>query len=268
LVPRLLYEQIGLVSHATELVQLRVQNATLCCKELRAVPVYEIEFAERLLMEGLNYEFRCYHTVATIEEIFAEFSTDRSDFDRCVPGNVSPRAARDCSTYNEFMYIKQTALEVAQQALIFSDTLFLNDPRHTAFAIAAIATGSVTKAGYMGSKLHKYLAQITPATATATAAIIAFSQSVRHAIRTLLSCPLLDLSPTQGAIEEIFAQRAENFRRVLSQVALARALRKMKRSQPPYPHVSRKRMRVEQAFTPPRLLHARKYAKVTPTAEH
>jgi uncharacterized membrane protein len=166
------------------------------------------------------------------------------------------------------MYIKQTALEVAQQALIFSDTLFLNDPRHTAFAIAAIATGSVTKAGYMGSKLHKYLAQITPATATATAAIIAFSQSVRHAIRTLLSCPLLDLSPTQGAIEEIFAQRAENFRRVLNQVALARALRKMKRSQPPYPHVSRKRMRVEQAFTPSRLLHPRKYAKVTPTAEH
>jgi hypothetical protein len=163
--------------------------------------------------------------------------------------------------------MKQSALEVAQRALIFSDTLFLNDPRHTGFAIAAIVTGSITKAGYMGSKLHNYLVQRTPPTATATAEIIAFSQSVRDAIRTLLGCPLLDLSPAQGAIEEIFAQRAENFRRVLNKVAKARVFRKMKRNQPQYPPVSMKRMRIEQAFTPPRLLHARKYAKVTPTAD-
>jgi hypothetical protein len=241
---------------------MRVQNAPLCCKELRAVPVPEIEFAERLLMEGLNYEFRCYHASSTIETIFADCAAFRSSGESYGRGDLSPRTTFDC--YDENIYLQQKALEVAQRALIFSDAPFLFNPCHTAFAVTAIVTGSVTEEGNMGDKLQKYLEQSRPTTTMAE--LDAFTQSVRDTIHMLVNCPFMDLRPTGGRATEIVAGRAEELRRVLGEVATIRLYRKMKRCQT-VPCDSLKRSRFELDFTPPRLPHARKYAKVTPTAQ-
>jgi hypothetical protein len=248
------------------------------------VQVTEIEFAERLLMEGLNYEFRCHHASSTIDDIFDNvFTLAAMDSHQDEPGTISPRASPDFSSCNsDFCRVKQMALDVAQRALIFSDAPFLFSPAQTGFAIAAIVTGSVTKAGYMGSTLQKYWRN-SASTTMSNADLLSFSQSVRAAIHTLLNCPALDLRPTRGAAQTIVTERAENFRRVLTEVATARLIRKRMRSQRvgvsqhsnnahfPYqyhPYASFKRLRIEQDFTPPRLLRARKYIKVTPTGEH
>lgn len=223
------------------------------------MPVVEIEFAERLLMEGLNYEFYCYHSTSTIDEIFTEFAAVRSSDESYCRGDVSPRASFNCSSYDENGYLRQNALEVAQRALIFSDAPFLFHPSHIGFAIIAIVTGSVTNEGCMGAKLQAYLAETSPMKTDAN--LLDFSQSVRDVIQMLLNCPLLDLLPGCGRSGEIVSERAEELRRVLGEVATLRLLRKMKRRQR---RDSLKRSRIELEFTPPRLLHARKHAKVTP----
>ena len=101
-----LQTQIGRIALATTLVQRRVHNAPLCCKELRAVPVVEIEFAERLLMEGLNYEFHCFHAADIIEEILYK---DNSRSPSCIIGDsdrldISYRSAATTYSCNNSLY--------------------------------------------------------------------------------------------------------------------------------------------------------------------
>ena len=53
---------------------MRVQNSPLCYREIRAVSVWEIEAAELLVMEGLNYQFRCYHASSSIQTLLSDLS--------------------------------------------------------------------------------------------------------------------------------------------------------------------------------------------------
>jgi hypothetical protein len=240
---------------------MRVYNAPLCCKELRAVPVAEIEYAERLLMEGVNYEFRCHHISSIIETIFSDFAVVLSRPNKIRGrGDFSPRASVDYHDDNTFLW--QKAQDVAQRALIFSDAPFLFNPCHTAFAVTAIVMGSVTSEGNMGDKLQKYLTKRFPSKTKSD--LHAFSESVRVIIQMLVDCPSMDLRPTCGRAGEIVAERADELRRILGEVATRRLLRKMKRCQS-LPCDTRKRSRFELDFTPPRQLQARKYAKITPT---
>jgi hypothetical protein len=287
------WQQIGLVAHATALIQLRVQNAPLCCKELRAVRVAEIEYAERLLMEGLNYEFRCYHAGEVIETIFANISIQslHSSVETGSRGDVSPRSARDhcehddnysCETYNKD-HLLQKALDVSKSAEIFTDLPFLSSPRAIAFAIAAIVTGAYCSEGYWISfKLAKLYLHLFPEKSEEESSM--FLHTVQSVIRTLLQCPYLNLQSNNRSDTDFVVKRAEELRRAMGEVASIRLLRKLRNSHSlsrPTPMVRpstimtdpsgwvdppRKRSRLEMDFTPPCLIQKRnRYTKITPT---
>jgi hypothetical protein len=283
----LCWQQIGLVAHATALIQLRVQNAPLCCKELRAVRVAEIEYAERLLMEGLNYEFRCYHPGEVIENIFANISIqpNHDSIGTSNRGDVSPRSTTnhyendDSSTCdsNDKDHLLLKALDVAKSAEIFTDAPFLLSPSDIAFAITAIVTGAYCSEGYwIASKLAKLYEDLYPEKSQEQ--LDMFIQTVRCIIRTLLNCSYLDLQPRGETGTDFVMQRAEELRRAMGEVASMRLLRKMRkihslsRAQPTsMEHLSssmaafspkrvdtpRKRSRLELDFTPPRLVYKR-----------
>lgn len=223
------------------------------------MPVAEIEYAERLIMEGLNYEFRCHHVGSTIDILFSDSLLSCTPDKSRARGDLSPRASVEYRDEKAFLWRK--ALDIAQRALIFSDAHFLFNPCHTAFAVTAIAIGSVTVEGNMSGKLQKYVAKLFPTKTKAE--LDDFSQSVGDIIHMLVNCPSLDLRPGCGHASEIIIERAEELRRVLGEVATIRLLRKMKRFQS-WPCKSRKRSRFELDFTPPRQLQTRKYAKITP----
>lgn len=242
---------------------MRVQNAPLCCKELRAVSVAEIEFAERLLMEGLNYEFRCYHASPTIEELFTDFDALQMNAGESYHrGDVSPRASFDYSSYDEKEYLRQKALEVARRSQIFSDAPFLFAPTHVGYAITAIVTGSVTDDGCVGAKLLQYVA--ANSSMNTKAELHCFCKSVQEVVLYLVNCPCMDLRPTCGRAGEIIAERAEELRRVLGEVASVRLLRKLESSRSGS-SVYLKRSRFETDFTPPRQVQARTFVRVSPS---
>lgn len=216
----------------------------------------EIEFAERLLMEGLNYEFCCHHSISTIDEIYSSLTSLSGSNDNS-----------HCKVHEDYERFRRQSIDVAMKLLIFSDTPFLFNPCHAGFAICAIVMGVVTKAGYMGATLQEHLHKKSALTAASMTEHMLFADTVRSAIQSLLQCSALDLRPNGRTSEETAAARAENLRRVLGEVASIRLLQKMKRVHPQQAFVSHKRMRIEYDFTLPRLLQSRKYAKVTPTGQ-
>lgn len=223
-------------------MQRLVHNAPLCYKELRAVPVVEIEFAERLLMEGLNYEFHCYHVTDIIEEILLNnnFSSSSHNFnDSKVRVDSSPRSAATTYGCNNSLchgvgfesseYLRLKALDIAQRAYIFSDAPFLYAPRDIAFAIVAIASGSTSSDSYcVGSKLLHQYNIMNPEKAKAKAELSSVTSQMHDVIFNLLHCPYMALCPTNDHhSKNIFTKRAEELRRVMSEVATLRLLRKM-----------------------------------------
>lgn len=287
-----LWQQIGLVSHATALIQLRVQNAPLCCKELRAVRVAEIEYAERLLMEGLNYEFRCYHAGEVIENIFANVSIESPQccIEESSRGDVSPRSTKDQyeqddsfsrETYDKNDFLRK-ALDIAKSAEIFTDLPFLSSPNAIAFAISAVVTGAYCSEGYwISSKLARLFSRFFPEKSQEETNM--FLHEVRRVIRTLLQCSYLNLGPSSETGAGFVVQRAEELRRAMGEVASIRLLRKLRKSHSlsrpvlmvhPSPSAApfecfeppRKRSRLERDFTPPYVVHKRpRYTKITPT---
>jgi hypothetical protein len=283
-------------------VQQRVRNAPLCCKELRAVPVVEIEYAERLLMEGLNYEFQCHHASDIIDEIFFNHITKNYSQNINESNNrvdLSPRSAvtshvqNKCSHYtancdaNERM--RHKALDIAQRANIFSDAPFLYSPCDVAFAIAAIASSSILTDSYcIGSKLLRLYFEMNPKTSQDEFTV---SSTIGNIILSLVNCQKMDLFPNDNPSNYILAERATELRRIMSEVATLRLLRKMshnifqmnrctkisdsilrKRSRHHASHMenkcsghqhSSKRSRIGTSFTPPHLI--RTCAKITPT---
>lgn len=244
--------QIEILSHAATIVQARVHHTPRCHEELRAVSVFEIEEAERQLMFGLDYMFRCYHTSSALQNLLPDFCAFRAGRD-----NADESAGKD-----EGQLIGK-ALEVARRALIFSDAPFLYTPCHAAFAIASMVSGSITKEGKMGNDIQAFLVQAFPRKTKEE--LLTFARIVHEVIKFLTTCPQMDLRPTHGRAREIVADRAEEFHRVMGLVAKIRT--QTNRDCRPSPERQLKRKRYEPDFTPPRQqLHAHKYVKVTPMA--
>ena len=237
--------QIGLIAHATALVQQRVHNAPLCCKELRAVSVMEIEFAERLLMEGLNYEFHCHHATDFIDEIFnynfARISLRKSN-ERNDRVDISPRSTATWSGCDNSMYgevdfdfserRRQKALDVAQRAYIFTDIPFLYAPCDIALAVVAIASGSVCRDSYcIGSTLlHQYMDMSLETFRTERSTVVS---AVSEAILNLFNCKAMDpCLADDNFSDHTIKNRAEELRHVMGEVATLRLLRKMNNLRP------------------------------------
>jgi hypothetical protein len=210
------------------------------------VSVLEIEYAERLLMEGLNYEFHCHHAGDIIEEIFANIDTSSSVYthnegiDR-VDISVSPRSTTTSNGYNKSNiennfdddhceYLRHKALDIAQRADIFSDVPFLHAPCDIAFAIVAIVCGSYSeRTFYIGPKLvYQYMDLYPEKSLLEMNSIV---DTIRNIIIMLLRCPYMDIHPMYSyRPTHVVAERAEELRRVMGEVATIRLLRKMKRT--------------------------------------
>jgi len=196
-------------------------------------------------MYGLDYMFRCYHTSSALQNLIPDFCAFQSR-----------KSGAENATCNDRRFLRK-ALEVARRALVFSDAPFLYSPCHTAFAITAMVSRSITDEGKMGNDIQAFLVKAFPNKTKEE--LLSFTRSVHEIIDFLMNCSPMDLRPANGRAKEIVETRAEELRRVLGIAA------KFRKTCPPSER-QLKRMRYEPDFTPPshQQNQARKYVKVTP----
>jgi len=256
-------------------VQVKVKSSTVCRRELCAVSASEIEDAERVLMEGLNYQFRCHHpdpaTRALSSEIFEFLSSKQYTGDR--PGECFASETE----------LLEKAFEITRRVLVFSDAPFLFPPGHIAFAIVAFALKSVDSTGRMKQLMHDFLRSRFPDKSVEERRD--FSDHVHKVVRELLACPYMQVNPVASMshtadnnIKVVTQKCSEELRGVLKKVGSLRLLRRMylqsARAGACSFSSSRKRSRTELSdFTPPRKRQQQlllppcssKYTRVTPT---
>jgi hypothetical protein len=256
-------------------VHLKVQSAPLCRSELCAISVAEIEEGERLLMEGVNYEFRCHHPENAIRVLATDLSSFLSDSKYAFfgfdgrdpseshnPGHCSPRSTFDCEEQaDEYL---EVAFDIWQRAIVFSDVPFMFAPGQIGFAVVTIAAGLVDRDGCMGEAMQEYL--VTRLPLKTEEEIIHFSRQVNQIIQTLEDSPLMDLRESRTQSKHVVSQRAETLRAVFSTAANMRLTRQMN-CNPSMTRI-RKRSNAEIDFTPSRDRCFRKLAKVTPTGQY
>lgn len=268
--------QIGLLSHATAVVHLKVQSAPLCRSELCAISVAEIEEGERFLMEGVNYELRCHHPENAIRVLATDLSSFLSQsmdsffgLDVRDPlesynqqGHCSPTSTFDCEEKSD-EYL-EVAFDIWQRAIVFSDVPFMFAPGQIGFAVVTIAAGLVDRDGCMSDAMQEYL--ITRLPLKTEEEILHFSRQVNQIIQTLEDSPLMDLRKSGIQSMDVVSQRAETLRAVFSAAANMRLTRQMNYN----PSISRirKRSNVDIDFTPSQDRCHKKLAKVTPTGQY
>jgi hypothetical protein len=263
-----------LLAHATAVVQLKVQSSPLCRAELRGVSIAEIEEGERLLMEGVNYEFRCYHPETPVRILAPDvahflnesnnmFAIDGRDPDECFMLGGRCPTPTSCDAHVDYIVdnIVDRASDLALRAAVFSDIPFLFAPGHIAFALVAIVLDSVDEGGALGGDIEDYLINRFPLKTAQE--ILSFSHQVSKIIRKLMACPWMELQPNRGRGKQMVALRAEELRCALTTIA---SLRKcgstiLKNVAAAGTH---KRSRREVECTPAKLFSALKMAKVTP----
>jgi hypothetical protein len=229
------------------MVQSLVQNAALCRQELCAVSIREIEIHERVLMEGLNYEFRCHHPTEALRELATKMvslvtkgnAVDVREPANCCharPGDRSPRGTLDSlATIQSTEMSLEQVLEVSQLAYIFSDALFLFSPSHAAVAISAIVHGSFNDDGNLDNGMRDCLQLVFPTLVDKQ--LDAFVSKANDVLATLLKCPFVDLrlsSRRYAADHDVVAKRAEALRVVLGNVSHLRMLDQMRRQDQSY----------------------------------
>jgi hypothetical protein len=289
----------------------------------------QIEQGERQLMEGVNFEFICHHPDDLVEDILSDFidfmgkQQQQGHSYQYNDGEIetstttrasceSPRGIEGLTAENQRHFYSNSASEQAEdmmenvmdtvnQTLIFSDAPFLFSPEAIAYAVCCIETQSFdkTQEGYhryqMGNNMRSYLvARHSYKTQEET---LRLAEQVGSVITCLLNCPDLDLLPGKSRAGNVIAQRAEDLRRVLVQVADMRLLYKMtqvttsrggrscyySRKRPVHGHGTGRSSSGQQygytpAFGPPAAIAAaryyqqqhiaRKMARITPTNEN
>lgn len=242
------------MSHATAVVHLKVHNAPLCSNELRGVSIGDIEDYERLLMEGINYQFRCHHPHSAMRALALDFT----NFVEMRDEGGLQSGPYDNSHVNELL---ERATAIVQRSMVFSDAQFLFAPGHVGFAVVAIALGSaVGEDGSIGDDLHQYL--LDRFARKPREDLQAFLDKVSQIVRMLHRCEMMDLAPVGNNPSRLVARRAEEMKRVLGKISSLRICVRRRSSWEPSRRV--KRSRFEPDFTPPRKRMSRTCAKVTP----
>lgn len=234
-------------------------------------------------MEGVNYEFMCHHPDDTIQDLLADvidfmgeqqhlgFAIDFGDAKepRSCDSPRSVEAAPQRLEHPDEMM--ENVMDAVNQTLIFSDAPFFFSPESIAYAITCIEMGSYDEDGNMGDSMQSYL--ITRNPFKSEDEILEFSREVGNAVACLLNSQDLDLVPGKRRSSNVIAQRAEDLRRVLIQVADLRVFYQMQLSE--QTHSSDRKRRRTYGYTPgyrpaaatgKQQQHVyRKMAKITPT---
>ena len=202
--PQILF-QISLLSYATSLVQQKANKAPLCRDELRAVPIEDIEEAERALLVGLNYELRCHHPFGAIRVLSSdlanflatssgeEYNYNKSHSrNHAYPyGYKSPTTVHDCYTEDRVTTLCDRAVAIAQSALVYSDVNFLFPPGQIAFAAVSLALEGNDYGGRLGAAMRSYLRMRFPQKSEDE--LCQFEWDVTRIISNLARSPEIDL---------------------------------------------------------------------------
>jgi hypothetical protein len=261
---------------------MHVYNAPLCFRELRAVSASEIMYTELVLMEGLNYQFRCYHPCSAIDtlvpDVFAfqygddavatkmEDARDPSDSVHSPRSTAVPSCYYSSRRSNREAILRDRACEIAMRCTIFSDAIFLYTPCHIALAILSIVTRCVNSDGSINWTMQQYLSSRFDTKDPSD--VMRFSNIIRDIILMLANSPGMDLQPP--STYDVVTRQAQDLRRVLGDTATRRMNRRRIIQQQQQQRSPRKRSRMDNMdFTPPRqqLLTARKHVRVTPTGD-
>lgn len=278
---------MSLLAHATSLVYRKVRHAPLCRNELFSVSIAQIEEGERELMQGCDGCFICHHPDDFIQDLLSDvidfmgvqqhlgLSVDLRDAKEtrnCQSPRGVESAAQNLERPDEMM---ENVMDAVNQTLIFSDAPFFFSPESIAYAITCIEMDSFDQDGHMGDSMQSYL--VTRHPFKSEEEILEFSREVGKAIACLLDSQDLDLVPGKRRSGNVIAQRAEDLRRVLLQVADLRLLYQMSHAERMRSN-GRKRRRM-YGYTPGYRLAAaangkhqheyrNKMAKITPTTTH
>eukprot|EP00934_Nitzschia_sp_Nitz4_P009046 Nitzschia sp. Nitz4//scaffold156_size52432//23037//24550//NITZ4_006826-RA/size52432-snap-gene-0.11-mRNA-1//1//CDS//3329537412//9036//frame0 len=261
--------EIGILSHATNVVNMKAKKAALCRDELKAVCVEEIEEAERNLLGGLDFRLRCHHPYGAIQVLSGEVIASVEDLATYGTGNYHSLQDFHHENYSRqhLATLCERALAVAQSALVYSDVNFLFPPGKIAFASVAIALEGQVWGKQLGTMMRRYLRARFPQKAEEE--LLAFEQDVLDIVYELECCPEIDLRKFSSAVPQRHSGSAQvqaaEVRRVF---AVANHLRHLccSNTVPPPTVLScsgnRKRHREESPYFAP---YVAKVARVTPT---
>ena len=268
--------QIGILSHATSIINLKAHKTSLCREELRAVSIEEIEEGERNLLAGLDFRLRCHHPYGAIRVLSGEIARSISEGIKraSFPSNgqyfESARGTQDIFSDERLDTAGERALAVAQAALVYSDVNFLYPPGKIAFAAVAIALEGKARGGCLGLLMRNYLRTRFPQKTVEE--LSTFEMDVVDIMYEIEACPEIDLlkffSPVHRSFSSKAKHQASEIRRVFSVAAYYRGM--MMAPQPtPNDRLSqrthvRKRSR-ENAYYPCTYGMPYKAARVTPT---
>jgi len=265
--------QIELLAHATSVIEATVKASPLCRGELCAVSAVDIESGERIVMEGLNYEFRCHHPIAILRDLVTNVLTS---LPKEFKYDGRENSGRPSSSTNTDYVSKQkpwfeTAVQVAGIALVHTNITFLFAPDVIAFSIFVFVTKVVVESHesihIMKSRIEDILA--SRSCHRSEESRTEFSRNVNAVILTLLRCPYMEPMYRTPSLNTVTSeQHAQELCAVLRKVSTIR--QEVSRKKNNNPDVSRKRSRQETDFGTSLLSNPspRKHNRVTPTVKH
>jgi hypothetical protein len=272
--------QVDALEHATDLIQRKVLGVPLCRDELLYVTVEEIEVAERDLMDGINYEMRCYHPFNAIRVLAAEvekfmirdedprYFTFENVFEwRQYNGSLS--SPRDVFGVNDDavdLGIEERASLVAQNSMLFSDVLFLFPPGQIAFAAVAMSIDEDHNSVGLPLILRTYLRDRFVSKTEDD--LLAFEDRILAIVSILRESPVMDmqmigLSRNSVACDRVIVEQADELRRVFFKVSYMLSAPKPAKST--LSTFSQKRKFSESTPMSPEISTYSKVPKVTPT---
>lgn len=227
----------------------------LCRRELEPVSVKEIECAERELLEGLNYELRCFHPYGAIRVLASDMASflieetnelawpeqlqeKRDPAETSQREIASPRAVSEESQDNLCHRLHEKAMAIAHNALLFSDVPFLFPPGKIAFAAVAIAMKNDARdaivefqspASYLTRNMKKYLRIRFPLKAEKE--LRYFEHQVSRIIQFLDQNNAMDLSSLAAAEpashgHQAMTKKVQELRRIMEKIPRLRKRRK------------------------------------------
>jgi hypothetical protein len=275
-----LYPQSDALEHATDLIRQTMKGAPLCREELTFVTVEEIEVAERDLMDGINYEMRCHHPFNAIRILAGEVEkflvrdedprcfTFESVFERRQPVSdaTSPRDVFNLCDEDVHEGIEERAMMVAQNAMLFSDVIFLYPPGQIAFAAVAMSIHDGHNSMGLPLILRTYLRDRF--VSKTEDELLAFEDQVSAIADKLRTSPAMDMTmiamSSNGLVyDRVVTEQADELRRVFLKVTNITS--RAKHVEQPVCTIDRKRKFPEPTFLLQGGPSYRKVVKVTPT---
>ncbi|GKY98699.1 hypothetical protein MPSEU_000826200 [Mayamaea pseudoterrestris] len=183
--------ELDLLSHATKFVKSSAISSPLLCQELSYVTISQIESAEKILMEGLNYEFINHHANVTLRNVARELSKWSSDATATIDPNTKS-LSNDALHRSTSDHILVHLLEMETRTLMCTDSAFLYAPATLGLAIATVALGSIDNRRCNVEFMQDYLVAQFPLKSEDE--LVKLYREVNSAAIMLLSNPLLSHS--------------------------------------------------------------------------